>query len=467
MKINSSIQSRDQLAEILVLALSNSRINVKSKAKNTVIVEYIVQTAEFIVKDCGHILKNFSGQLRVYDSKYWAVLSETPLFLFLREAALNYWVPTSRAKYHAFLKELLQQLVSTGIVDANKSQSTTQINLQNGVLDFSYSTPRLLPQNPDFLLTHYLDYPYDPDAKAPRFEKFLKETQPQKETRMLVLESIASAFIPASVLKLEKAFFFYGNGGNGKSVIFDIVSALLGDENIGYYSLTDLTDPKGSHRVQVQGKLLNFSSDSGGKMNAGIFKQLVSKEPTSGELKYKNPVVVSDHPQIIINTNVIPNFSEGTDGLLRRVIIIPFKNSLAREKQDLNLAEKIIAEELPGVLNLIIEALKRLLENKDFTRSSEAEALLQEVKSEANSSRSFIDDCSVIKTQNHNQNGKQLYDFYRAYCHQNGFTGIKTVKKFNRSMEECGFSKVKKQDGIYFNAKGEFPNSASFTSLQS
>jgi putative DNA primase/helicase len=157
----------------------------------------------------------------------------------------------------------------------------------------------------------------------------------------------------------------------------------------------------------------------------------------------------------------------GTNPLLRRVIIIPFQNSLPREKQDLNLAEKIIAEELPGVLNLIIEALKRLLENKDFTRSSEAEALLQEVKSEANNSRSFIDDCSVMKTQNHNQNGKQLYDYYRAYCHQNGFTGIKTVKKFNRSMEECGFSKVKKQDGIYFNAKGEFLNSASFTSLPS
>jgi putative DNA primase/helicase len=467
MKKNSSKQSNDQLVEILVCELSNSRIKIESKANSTAKIEYIVQTSELIIEDCGHILKHFPGQLRVYDSKYWAVLGETSLNLFLRKASLNYRVPTSRAKYHAFLKELLEQIVSTGIVDANKSQCGTQINLKNGVLDFSNTTPTLLFHNPDFLLTHYLDYPYDPEAKAPRFEKFLKETLPDKETRMLVLESIASAFIPTSVLKLEKAFFFYGNGGNGKSVIFDIVSAMFGNENIGYYSLTDLTDPKGNHRVQVQGKLLNFSSDSGGKMNPGIFKQLVSKEPTSGELKYKNPVVVSDHPQIIINTNVIPNLSEGTDGLLRRVIIIPFKNNLPREKQDLNLAEKIIAQELPGVLNLIIEALKRLLKNKDFTRSSEAEALLQEVKSEANSTRSFIDDCSVMKTQNHNQKGKELYDNYRAYCYHNGFTGIKTVKKFNRSMEECGFSKMKKQDGIYFDAKGEFLNSASFTSLPS
>ena len=161
-----------------------------------------------------------------------------------------------------------------------------------------------------------LSYEYDPNAQSPLFDQFLNKVLPNSKTQQTLLEGVAASFIPPSRFKLEKAMFCYGSGANGKSVFFDIMEALFGHDNMSFYSLAELTDKRGSHRFQVQGKLLNYSSEGERDFNPAIFKQLVSKEPTSGELKYENPVVLKNHPQIAINTNVIPALFEGSDGLL-------------------------------------------------------------------------------------------------------------------------------------------------------
>jgi putative DNA primase/helicase len=36
-------------------------------------------------------------------------------------------------------------------------------------------------------------------------------------------------------LKLEKIFFLYGTGANGKSVLFEVINGLIGTENISHY----------------------------------------------------------------------------------------------------------------------------------------------------------------------------------------------------------------------------------------
>jgi putative DNA primase/helicase len=77
-------------------------------------------------------------------------------------------------------------------------------------------------------------------------------------------------------LKEEKALILYGTGANGKSVFFEIVSALLGDQNTCNYSLQSLTDSSGYYRAKLANKLVNYGSEINGRLESSLFKQMVS-----------------------------------------------------------------------------------------------------------------------------------------------------------------------------------------------
>ena len=96
----------------------------------------------------------------------------------------------------------------------------------------------------DFL-TYQLPFRFEASANAPKFDNFLKEILPEKNSQLVLPEFLASSFLTNDILKLEKALLLYGSGANGKSVIYEIVLALFGNENITNYSLDNLTNETG------------------------------------------------------------------------------------------------------------------------------------------------------------------------------------------------------------------------------
>ena len=96
----------------------------------------------------------------------------------------------------------------------------------------------------DFL-TYQLPFRFEASAKTPKFDNFLKEVLLDKNRQLVLPEFLASSFLINNILKLEKALLLYGSGANGKSVIYEIVLALFGNENITNYSLDNLTNETG------------------------------------------------------------------------------------------------------------------------------------------------------------------------------------------------------------------------------
>lgn len=85
---------------------------------------------------------------------------------------------------------------------------------------------------------------------------------------------------------MEKAMLLYGSGGNGKSVIFDTMNALLGEENISNFSLSNLLEEH--NRALIAYKLLNYGSEINATKTRDEFRNLVSTEPIQARLKYGN-----------------------------------------------------------------------------------------------------------------------------------------------------------------------------------
>ena len=86
----------------------------------------------------------------------------------------------------------------------------------NGILHIPSRT--LLPHSPRYWSPNALDFAYDPDARAPRFEKFLGEIWPEDaEAQQCLLEMFGLCI--TDVTKYQKAFMFVGPRRGGRGTI--------------------------------------------------------------------------------------------------------------------------------------------------------------------------------------------------------------------------------------------------------
>ena len=204
---------------------------------------YVVGTIDEIIKaatvnNWGLGIKN--GFTYLFNGKYWQPLDLDTLKLFLANAAKKLGVPNIEANYHRFRDELYKQFSAVLNIDTpEQPKGVTLINLQNGTFEISDEGQKLREYRREDFLKYQLPFEYDPKAKAPIFDRYLKRVLPDENCRKVLAEYIGYIF--TSGLKLEKVAILYGGGSNGKSVFFDIIKALIGKDNICSYSLQSLT----------------------------------------------------------------------------------------------------------------------------------------------------------------------------------------------------------------------------------
>ena len=385
---------------------------------------YIVGTIDEIIKaatvnNWGLGIKN--GFTYLFNGKYWQPLDLDTLKLFLANAAQKLGVPNIEANYHRFRDELYKQFAAVLNIDIPEPpQGVTLINLQNGTFEISDEGQKLREYRREDFLKYQLPFEYDPKARAPMFNQYLKRVLPDENCRKVLAEYIGYIF--TSGLKLEKVAILYGGGSNGKSVFFDIIKALIGKDNICSYSLQSLTKNDSYERADLANKLLNYASEINGKLEAHIFKQLASGEPVQARQIYGQPFIMENYAKLMFNCNELPKDVENTEAFFRRFLIIPFTQTISKEEADPELSQKIISSELSGVFNWMLDGLRRLLSQKRFSDAELIDAQLAEYRKESDSVLMFIEDEGYIKDTNKSVLVKTLYNEYIMYCTNNGYT---------------------------------------------
>jgi len=391
------------------------------------------QIMEFANLNKWGLCKN-QGFTYLYNGAFWRHIDADDVEDFLGKAAGKLGVPWDKAEHFAWRKDLYKQFLASAHLPApERSKNTVLINLENGTLEIDISTNELSLRDFDSgdFLTFQLPFKYDREARCAKFQKYLKEVLPDPESQRALSEFLGYVFIDSSILKLEKALLLYGTGANGKSVFYDIVRKLLGSFNVSEYSLNSLTNDSGYYRAMIANKLVNYASEINGKLEASVFKQLVSGEPVEARLPYQNPQIITRYAKLIFNCNVLPEV-EQTHAFFRRFQIIPFDVIIPDEKQDKELANKIIGSELSGVLNWLLEGLGTLLENKRFSPCQAAEDALEQYKRESDSVRLFLEMNNYQTDHNSYVLVAEMYVDYRTWTKENGFfpvTSLKFVKR--------------------------------------
>jgi putative DNA primase/helicase len=395
------------------------------------------------VKEQDLDLARKNDYIFAFNGAFWNQFDCETIKNFLGRVAAKLSVYSLEAQYYKFKNEYYNQFLSSAYFEPIEPRSDiVLINLQNGTFEITKDSQTLREFRAKDFLTYQLPFAYDETATCPMFEKYLDEVLPEKELQDIVAEFFGYVFTKG--LKMEKAMFLYGSGANGKSVLFDIMNALLGRENISNFSLSNLLEEH--NRAMIAYKLLNYGSEINATRTRDEFKNLVSTEPIQARLKYGNPFIMVNYAKLVFNCNELPKDFDHQNAYFRRLLIIPFRVTIPEANQDKTLADKIIKTELAGVFNWIIDGLKRLLKTEKFTESKIVKDTLETYKRESDSVACFIAENSYKPSSNDYTLLKDLYANYRAFCLEDGASPLKKLN-FKRRLETNGFQIMQMNDG--------------------
>ena len=419
--------NKDNKAEFEKYKKLNKRLTGYKLSKNHYLVLCIEQLLKIAKANNWGLCKK-NGFIYLYNASYWNEINKEGFQSFLGNVSLKMGVEKFKGKIHTFKDELYKQFMADAYLPTPKTnKKNVLINLENGTFEITPTKRELRAFNRNDFLTHQLPFEYEPEAKAPLFQKYLDEVLPDADKQRIFAEYCGYIFIKPSVLKLEKMLILYGTGANGKSVFFEIINALLGTQNTSNYSLQSLTNENGYFRAKIANKLVNYGSEINGKLETDIFKQMASGEPLEARLPYGEPFILNEYAKLIFNCNDLPKDVEHTNAFFRRFLIIGFDVTIPEDEQDKQLANKIIDNELSGVFNWVLSGLERVLRQKKFSKCEAVDNARSDYEKQSDSVKMFVDETGY-EVSEHYTIVKYLYTEYRVFCIEDGF---KPVNKSN------------------------------------
>jgi putative DNA primase/helicase len=459
--IRAGIEHERVLAEILAALKpvdfraeakldDDQKLNQKHYA--VVAAQEIVKTAQTL--KCG--LCKHLDFIYVYNGQYWRQVEKDEMTKFLGEAAEKLGVEAVTARYFQFRDAMLKQFLATAYLPRpERKNGVTLINLANGTFEITATDQRKRDFRREDFLTYQLPFDYDENADCPRWRKFLDEVLPDESGRVEECDGIGEdadefkarqkilaefvGYCFTTNLKLEKVLLPYGSGANGKSVFFDVITALMGAENISHFGLHHLTHEY--NRAKIANKLLNYASEVSTRLECETFKQMASGEPIQARLPYGQPFTLTNYAKLAFNANELPRDVEHNKAYFRRFLIIPFDVTVADGKQNPELAREIIESELAGTFNWVIAGLKRLLKQKKFTRCKAVEDALTAYQRESDSVAMFLVDEGWQNDPNAQTSLSNLYVDYKSYCSNNGYKSLGR-NKFAKRLEANGVARL-------------------------
>lgn len=359
-----------------------------------------------------------NGRLFMYDDGYYSdntKIIEKRMIQYIPELS-----KMQRREVMDYLKLIANDPINT---------SMYHVVCKNGLLDIRDCTVGKFTS--EIFLANKINAAYHPDAYSPEMDRTLNKIScGDKDLRMLIEEMIGYCLIQTA--KFQKAFILYGDGSNGKSTLLDAVIALLGDNNVSSLSLKEL-----NHNFklsEITSKMANIGDDISDEYltDSSIFKKLVTGEEITVDKKNEQPYKIRNYAKMIFAANNLPNTMDKSNGMIRRLSIIPFNAVFSKNDPDYDpfIIDKLISEEgLNYLLKVAVDGIRRVFANNKFTEPNVVITMVHEYEKENNNVLQFIDKVDVI-----NRDATSVYNDYKFWCVENGVMSYK-IRKFNSEIK--------------------------------
>ncbi len=417
------------------LSQALATISNMEKEINFFNVEKRIKASEHIALECerlGFALRSDGMNVYYYNGKYFEKwdLREFNRFYLLKLGKLIVEVQDVTASTAIYLNiaEIVPNLYNVG-VDKNIT-----INTLNCVVDMTQS--KTLRHDVSFGFEYILPFEYDREATCPMFDEFLDSSLPNKALQNVALEFIAYSLMSSS--KLQKFLLLTGSGANGKSVFMNIYKAFLNPTAIGR-----VMQFEGFTMEGLVGKVVNFAEDRNlstlKPAELDYIKMMSDGTPFEVNPKFKSAVLLERPPKLVISTNKMPKNTEPS--FIRRLVLLPFEQTFSydhpnpRYRRVDGLDDMIIRNELSGIFNRVLEAMRRLLQSGRFSAADEVKHIINEYELDANNVYRFANEHIRLNSEVIYITTQSVYDSYRAYCESEGVMA-KSKNNFGKDLKE-------------------------------
>ncbi len=263
--------------------------------------------------------------------------------------------------------------------------------------------------------------------------------------RMVGLATIGKVYVEALIIA-------YGEGRNGKSTFWNVISRVLGtySGNISADMLTvgckrnvkpELAEAKGK-RMLIAAEL-----EEGMRLNTSSVKQLCSTDEIYAEKKYKDPFSYTPAHTLVLYTNHLPKVGAMDSGIWRRLIVIPFDAKIEDNDDIKNFADYLFEHAGGAILSWVIEGARKVIEDNYRVEPPEKVRNAGVKYKETNDwLGAYLEErCDVDRM--YNEKSGELYNNYRQYCTQTG-EYTRSGADFSAALETAGFERHRTKKGV-------------------
>lgn len=289
---------------------------------------------------------------------------------------------------------------------------------------------RLDPHRSSDFISKLAPFQWMPNAKAEEFDKFLKKVQPDHDIRAFLKRFVGYCLLGITVEQC--LVFFYGAGRNGKSTFVDLLCDILGDYAVtlsidsfagdsrrgGNEATPDLARLPGARLVAAS------EPEMGVKLKDALIKTLTGGEKIPVRRLHQDFIEVLPQFKIVLSGNHKPRIDDTSDGIWRRVNLVPWEVQIPREEVDRSLPRKL-RKEADGVFAWMVEGALDYL-NYGLVPPEKVLMATQEYREESDPIGAFIRGaCTVTGHEHDSSTPGDLFIGYSNWASREGAAEFK------------------------------------------
>jgi putative DNA primase/helicase len=324
----------------------------------------------------------------------------------------------------------------------------------NKVVDLK--TGEIRRREPEDYFTYFCNV--EPTTKKSElFNNFIKDIMCRNQEAVKYLQSILGYSISGD-MTAQSVFIMWGNGSNGKSVLLNLISEMMGDAykpasksiflNIGKAHGEDLLDIKDR-------RIITYSETADNdNLNEEIIKMISGGDMITARGNYKSPISFKLISKLLLITNNKPKFNGNDYAMIRRIKFLPFQAKFVdvpikknEYKKNINLEKELIKNHLDEFFSFCLEGSINYFKNNKFEIPKHIGDLQQEyLESQGNIEKWYSE--NIVPKPDNILLRSDTYNNYKLYCDDNAVTNIGKSSFFEKMKDIIGEPIKKKVNGM-------------------
>ena len=368
----------------------------------------------------------------------------------LRKRAMSFLMASESTYRVRSMLEMAKTMARLSMSGQEFDCQPSLLAVQNGVLELT--TRRFREGKPEDYLTQCAGTSFTPTATCPRWERFVGEIF-DGDAELVAFVQRAIGYTLTGWTREQCFFFCYGTGRNGKSTLFRVLRALLGDyaRNTPFSTFVRDRSHTGHQEdiMALEGARLVTASESKaiGHLAEDVLKTIAGEDPITGSRKYEHERTFQPTFKVWLAANNLPKVDDVTEGFWRKVVLLPFNVRFEGAREDKHLADKLLAE-LPGILNWALAGCLAY-QKEGLNPPARCRDAAEAWRADNDPLHDFLKTCKIapdLEIQ-----ASALFAAYEQFCQREGVPQtVKSMTSFSPLVQAHGFKRETRRNGKFF-----------------